>query len=65
MAKKSFEKKAAYKAANYGVELPTKVYEKLADYREKQADMYKLKFRVAFWFVILEAIVIWILAYFL
>ena len=60
MAKKSFEKKA-----ERIVELPSKVYEQLAAHREKEADLYKLKFRISFVFVILEAIVIWILAYYL
>ena len=53
MAKKSFEKKA-----ERIVELPSKVYEQLAEYWEKQADLYKLKFRISFVFVLLEALVI-------
>lgn len=72
MAKKSFEKKADYAqaAALYGIKRfnewsNIQVYKQLAEYWEKQADLYKLKFRISFVFVILEAIVIWILAYFL
>ena len=53
MAKKSFEKKA-----ERIVELPSKLYEQLAAHREKEADLYKLKFRISFVFVILEALVI-------
>lgn len=74
MAKKSFEKKASYEAAalywikRFGEWVTSKtieVYKQLAEYWEKQADLYKLKFIISFVFVLLEAIVIWILAYFL
>ena len=81
MAKKSFEKKAQEKLevettarTLYGIKrfqegmkknLDEMLYKELAEYWEKQADLYKLKFRVSFVFVILEALVIWILAYFL
>lgn len=57
MAKKSFEKKEAQL-----IKLDTlsqlACYKNLADFREKQADLYKLKFRISFVFVIVEAIVI-------
>ena len=76
MAKKAFEKREAQQGASYTAAAlywmkkfnewsSIQVYKELVQYREKQADLYKLKFRVSFVFVILEALVIWILAYFL
>jgi len=53
MAKKSFEKKA-----ERNTELPSKVYQELAAYREKRYDMERTKHIITFAFVILEALII-------
>lgn len=76
MAKKAFEKREAQQGVSYTAAAlywmkkfnewgSIQVYKELVQYREKQADLYKLKFRASFVFAILEALVIWILAYFL
>ena len=60
MAKKSFEKRERNQNSDQ-----VQIYRDLADYREKRYEMERTKHIITFVFVILEALVIWILAYYL
>lgn len=64
MAKKAFEKREA-QLHKFDAFSELNVYKELADFREKKYDMERMKHIITFVFVILEALVIWILAYFL
>lgn len=64
MAKKAFEKKEALLFENNTLR-QLDLQKHLAEYWQREADMNRLKFQVTFVFVILEALVIWILAYYL